>query len=300
MIWQAATRVMNPCVTQAYIDAEYEKDPVSAAAEFGAQFRTDIESFVSREAIEAATDWGVHEREPLSGKRYVAFVDPSGGSADSFTLAVAHSESQIAVLDCMREVRPPFSPEAVVEEFCDLLKCYSVTKVKGDRYAGEWPREQFAKRGIKYEPAEDPKGILYLNLLPHINSGKVRLLGNKRLVTQLIGLERRTSRAGRDSIDHAPGGHDDVANAAAVLCSLRRRRSRRCDSALSTLPKRERSRGTMRSRRSTHAFASLRSPSRKILGKWVFSDGTETEHACETDVTTWLAGRPEHVKESMR
>ena len=86
LVWQAATRVMNPCVTQAYIDGEYEKDPVSAAAEFGAQFRTDIEIFVSREAIEAATDWGVHEREPLSGNRYVAFVDPSGGSADSFTL----------------------------------------------------------------------------------------------------------------------------------------------------------------------------------------------------------------------
>jgi hypothetical protein len=28
-------------------------------------------------------------------------------------------------------------------------------------------------------------------------------------------LERRTSRAGRDSIDHGPGEHDDVANAAA-------------------------------------------------------------------------------------
>jgi len=28
-------------------------------------------------------------------------------------------------------------------------------------------------------------------------------------------LERRTSRAGKDSIDHVPGGHDDVANAAA-------------------------------------------------------------------------------------
>ena len=215
LVWQAATRVMNPCVTQAYIDGEYEKDPISAAAEFGAQFRTDIEFFVSREVIDAATDWGVHQREPLSGKRYVAFVDPSGGSADSFTLAVAHSESQIAVLDCLREVRPPFSPESVVEEFCDLLRRYSVRKVKGDRYAGEWPREQFVKRGVKYQPAEDPKGILYLNLLPHINSGKVRLLGNKRLITQLIGLERRTSRAGRDSIDHAPGGHDDVANAVA-------------------------------------------------------------------------------------
>ena len=48
-----------------------------------------------------------------------------------------------------------------------------------------------------------------------MNSGRVKLLGNKRLITQLIGLERRTSRAGRDSIDHAPGGHDDLANAAA-------------------------------------------------------------------------------------
>jgi hypothetical protein len=32
---------------------------------------------------------------------------------------------------------------------------------------------------------------------------------------QLVGLERRTARGGKDSIDHPPGGHDDVANAAA-------------------------------------------------------------------------------------
>lgn len=32
---------------------------------------------------------------------------------------------------------------------------------------------------------------------------------------QLVGLERRTARGGRDSIDHPPGGHDDVANAVA-------------------------------------------------------------------------------------
>jgi hypothetical protein len=35
------------------------------------------------------------------------------------------------------------------------------------------------------------------------------------LIAQLLGLERRTARSGKDSIDHAPGGHDDVANAAA-------------------------------------------------------------------------------------
>ena len=34
------------------------------------------------------------------------------------------------------------------------------------------------------------------------------------LCTELGNLERRVARGGRDSIDHPPGGHDDVANAA--------------------------------------------------------------------------------------
>ena len=54
-----------------------------------------------------------------------------------------------------------------------------------------------------------------MDLLPLINSTAVDLLDNDRLVTQLTMLERRTSREPKDSIDHAPGGHDDVANAVA-------------------------------------------------------------------------------------
>jgi hypothetical protein len=215
LIWQSETRRMNPCVPQSLVDAEMEKDPSSAAAEYLAQFRTDIEGYISREAVEAVTDWGVHERGPIDGARYAAYVDPSGGSVDSFALCIAHREGDISPLDVVREVRPPFSPEAVVAEFADLLKSYRITKVRGDRYAGEFPRELFRKHGITYELSQDPKSTIYVNFLPLINSGKVRLLGNKRLVTQLIQLERRTSRGGRDSIDHAPGGRDDVANAAA-------------------------------------------------------------------------------------
>jgi hypothetical protein len=41
------------------------------------------------------------------------------------------------------------------------------------------------------------------------------LLDNPRLLTQIMNLERRTARGGRDSIDHAPGSHDDLANAVA-------------------------------------------------------------------------------------
>ena len=46
-------RTMNPTVPQAVIDAAMERDPAYAAAEYGAEFRTDVETFVLREAAEA-------------------------------------------------------------------------------------------------------------------------------------------------------------------------------------------------------------------------------------------------------
>src|SRR5262249_40729221 len=141
--------------------------------------------------------------------------DPSGGSADAMTMAVAHREDDVAVLDCGREVKLPVSPESVVAEYAALLKTYRVTSVRGDRYAGEWPRLGFRAQGIDYLPSGKNKSELYGALLPLLNSRQVDLLDNKRLVSQLLGLERRTARGGRDSIDHAPGGHDDLVNAVA-------------------------------------------------------------------------------------
>jgi hypothetical protein len=196
---------MNPTVDRAFIAAEYEKDEAVAAAEYGAEFRRDIEAFVAREAVEARIIPGRRELPPIPGCWPIAFVDPSGGSQDSMTLAIAHREGDRAVLDVLRERRPPFSPEAVVEEFAALLKAYGCHTVTGDRYGGEWPRERFGAHGIMYRVADRPKGDLYRDLLPLLNSGTADLLDDRRLVAQLCGLERRTARGGRDSIDHGPG-----------------------------------------------------------------------------------------------
>ena len=152
---------------------------------------------------------------PPSGKSYTAFCDPSGGRNDSMTLAIAHDEDGMAVLDCLREIEAPFSPESACGEFADLLKRYRLSEVIGDKYGGEWPREQFQKRGITYQVADKTRSELYLELLPGLMSGQVELLDHKRLVTQLVSLERRTARSGKDSVDHPPNSHDDVANAAA-------------------------------------------------------------------------------------
>jgi hypothetical protein len=217
LVWHAPTRAMNPTVPQRVIDEAMERDSASAAAEYGAEFRSDIESFVSRDAIEACVAVGVRERAPVPEVYYTAFVDPSGGSADSFTLAIGHRQESIAVVDAIREIRPPFSPESVVVEFVALLKRYRVSTVTGDRYAGEWPREQFRKLEVRYELSARPKSDLYRDFLPLINSQQVELLDLPRSVAQLCSLERRTARGGRDSIDHAHGAHDDIANAIAGL-----------------------------------------------------------------------------------
>jgi hypothetical protein len=200
------------------IDEATERDPANAAAEYGAQFRSDVEALVSREAVEACVSLDVRERAPISSVQYFGFVDPSGGSADSMTLAVGHREEDVVVVDAVRERRPPFSPEDVVAEFSGLLKSYHISMIIGDRYAGEWPRERFREHGVSYEPAEKPKSDLYRDMLPAINSRKINLLDDARLLAQLVGLERRTARGGRDSIDHAPGAHYDIANALAGLC----------------------------------------------------------------------------------
>jgi hypothetical protein len=131
------------------------------------------------------------------------------------TLAIAHKEGVTAILDAVREVRPPFNPEAVVAEFAVLLKSYRIASVQGDKFGGEWPATQFRKHGIGYIAAEKPKSDLYRDVLPVINAGAAALLDHDRLVAQLTSLERRTARGGRDSIDHPPGGHDDVANVVA-------------------------------------------------------------------------------------
>jgi hypothetical protein len=206
---------MNPTLPQRVVDRAYERDPLSARAEYDAEFRNDISGYADAAIVEQAVARGVVVRAPLAGQHYVGFVDPSGGSSDSMTVAIAHCERDRVVLDFVAERRAPFSPDSVVAEFAAALKQYRVGAGRGDRYAGEWPREAFAKAGVTYESAEQNKSDIYLSFLPLLNSGRVDLLDSPRLIAQLAALERRTARGGRDSVDHAPGAHDDVANAVA-------------------------------------------------------------------------------------
>ncbi len=216
LVWRGASLEMNPTLDPAIVAAAREDDPAAAAAEYDAQFRDDISQYVPREVIDACTMAGRMELLPVPSLHYTAAVDPSGGSSDSMTLAISHREAGRAVLDAVREVRPPFSPEAVVADFAALLKSYRIRAIVGDRYGGEWCREPFRAHGITYDLAELTASQIFRDALPLLTSGNAQLLDLPRLGNQLAALERRTSRGGQDLISHPPGGHDDVA---VVACS---------------------------------------------------------------------------------
>jgi hypothetical protein len=230
LVITGSTRLFNPTVPQRVIDEAYEEDPTSAASEYGSleggiQFRSDVEDFVTRESVLACVNPGRFELPFCATFRYVGFLDPSGGSQDSFTLGIAHHEGPKAVLDLVRERRPPFSPEGVVMEFAETLKAYGINTATSDRYGGQWVVEMFGKYGIRIEPSERSKNEIYAELLPKVNSKQVELLDNARLISQLCSLERRTARGGKDSIDHPPNCHDDVANSVAGALLLAAGRS---------------------------------------------------------------------------
>jgi hypothetical protein len=212
---QGPSRVFNPTIPQEEIDAAVAADPESAAAEWLGQFRGDISDFISRDAIEACVVRGLTVRPPLPNVSYYGFVDPSGGSNDAFTMAVCHREGQRIVLDAIGERRAPFAPDSVTDEFAAVFKQYRVSTIRGDNYAAEWPKERFRTRGIQYDVCDMHRSELYLAILPLINSGRVDLLDNQRMISQFVGLERRTARSGRDSVDHAPNSHDDISNSVA-------------------------------------------------------------------------------------
>jgi hypothetical protein len=219
LVWKAPSLTMNLALDPAIVRDALAEDEAAARAEYLAEFRSDIEAFVRLDTVrECLGDF--KERPPVDGIRYFGFVDPSGGSADSFTLAIGHREHDGNVVDAIRARKPPFSPSDVVDEFARVLRSYRIREVTGDRYGGEFPRELFRRHDIQYRLADKTRSELYQGLLPQLNAGRIVLPNSDELVKQLVGLERRVQRSGRETIDHGPRGHDDSANAVAGVADI--------------------------------------------------------------------------------
>jgi hypothetical protein len=223
-----SSKDFNSTIPQKVIDRAFAKDKIAAQTEYGGMWRSDVEAFLSLEAVSAVVMPSVFELPTSIMREYIGFYDPYGGSADAMTFGIAFKQDESAILACLREVKPPFSPQAVVAEFVQVLRKYNIREVIGDNFGVEWVQESFHRHGVRYRVSDKNRSEIYLEGLAAINSKQVSLLDNPKLVQQLVSLERRTSRSGKDSVDHRNNQHDDLANSAMgaliyALASTRRR-----------------------------------------------------------------------------
>jgi hypothetical protein len=228
LVIKATTLQLNPTVDAAEIEAEIAADPDLKMAEYLCQWRADISSFVSADAVDAATIRGRSVIPPNDSETFFGFIDVSGGVKDSHDCAIAYVDDDgNATLACCRELKSP-DTESVVQEFTGLLQQYKVQVAYADAYGAEWVRGAFARHGIELRKSPLNRSEIYLNFLPAMNAGKVRLIENPRLRQQLLALERKTIRGtGRDVVDHPKAGADDLANAACGAVALCERAERR-------------------------------------------------------------------------
>ncbi|MCC5977025.1 MAG: terminase [Salinarimonas sp.] len=214
LVIQAPTLTLNPTIDADVVARARKADPESAKAEWDGEFRGDISQLLDDAMIDAAIEADRPiEIPPREGAEYVAFVDPSGGRHDAFTWCIGHREKDLFVADMVKGRKPPFDPNEVVREIARDVRAYGLRRVTGDNFAGEWVKQSFSDAGISYVRAEMPKSQLYLEAVPSFSRRTVQIPNHPVLIRELRLLERRTTRSGRDSVDHPQNGTDDFANA---------------------------------------------------------------------------------------
>ena len=217
---------MNPGLPAEIVERAYEEDESAARAEWGAEFRCDLEDLFDFDALARCVVPDRLELPPVSDLNYSAFTDPSGGRRDAFTVGIGHRDGERCVVDVIRGWSAPFSPTSVVSEIADLLRSYRISSVVGDRYAGEWPREAFRSHGISYDVADQNRSELYLSCVAFVNGARLEIPDDPVMLRELRGLERRRGPSGKDRVDHVAGAHDDRANSLAGVAHLLLGRSR--------------------------------------------------------------------------
>lgn len=214
LVVHGPSTTFNPTLDQRIIDDALERDPQAAAAEWLAEWRTDISGFLDGDWVDfAVADREPGELPPIAGLVYYAFLDPSGGRGDAMTLAIAHRDKDGRVIvDLVRGRRAPFDPASVVAEFVEILRAYRIRQVTADRYAAEWVTSAFREHDITVKAAEKSKSEIYLESEVLFARSTISIPRDRTLLTELRNLERRTHRGGRDTVDHPAAAHDDYAN----------------------------------------------------------------------------------------
>ena len=231
LFWRAATWEMRPDTPghraqyptfQDELEAEKTRDLSEFNSEYGAQYRLDLEDYLTLEQIQAVTV----DRDAIEwtdGMKAFAFLDGAGGEGqDSQALAIAIAlPGGRAALAKVLEWRPPFDHASTIPVIAATCRDYRVHRVTGDNFGGGMAKSALAPHRLSYEMTPLTSTKIYQAFAAAVTGKRVELLGAGRTaqrgLQQLVQLERRL---GGEKIVHPNFGHDDVAVVIAGACLL--------------------------------------------------------------------------------
>jgi hypothetical protein len=102
---------MNPTLPSDYLARMAEDDPEAYRSEVLGEFRAGVATLFDPETLDAAIVRDRRELLPVKDVTYRAFVDPSGGRSDAFTLSIGHRDGGRVVVDVVRAWRAAPEPQ---------------------------------------------------------------------------------------------------------------------------------------------------------------------------------------------
>jgi len=213
-ITKKATRELNPKVSEKVINSALKRDPESAQAEYFAEFRAQLESFLSAEAIDRCVDPEIKQGKAGSDNHYLMAVDPAL-MRDNYGYGIAHLENGVVMLDYINRLTAPVNANAAEDLLKSLVERYKPSSVLCDNASTS--QRLKGKVPMVYTPfTRQQKLRIYGALKEAINLGMLIIPNDKDLIAELKALQIRNGvdisapKAGRIK-------HDDLADCLALL-----------------------------------------------------------------------------------
>jgi hypothetical protein len=208
---QAPTWELNPAVPRSFLGRERQRDPEGFAQEYEASFVAGGGSFLNPSALAAAAGIAEHAH----GVRVLA-LDPAF-VRDSFAAALACRVGDSTYIEEVRTWEPPVGFGAVMDEVATWARALGPRAVVTDQFAAAPVVEELARRGVQCTAlpwTAQSKAEAFAGFKARLNTGRLRLVDEGRLVRELAGLTATPTATGF----RVDGERDDVATAAVLAC----------------------------------------------------------------------------------
>lgn len=215
VLHEIPTRLLNPTITQEFLEEERIADPESFDREYLAKWGSGSTSKpITGDMVDACTDKGRLIVPPRPGTEYAARLD-AAYRRDTFPVGIGHLEGETVVVDLLHVWKPKsggrhLDDKAVCEEMAGILRPYGIDRVAGDQFCDVPLKSELAKYNIGFRECpttETSKFIEFQNLVAVMSAKLLKLPDDMQIKIDLTGIRKKGKWVGAPKLANR---HDDI------------------------------------------------------------------------------------------